>query len=82
MNLSFAGQVQALATAAGHRRRRRPDAPPPIPVALLTTPLFHVTANNCGAYAVTAGGGKLVLMYRWDAGEALKLIETRDASPR
>jgi len=24
---------------------------------------------------VTAGGGKLVLMYRWDAGEALKLIE-------
>jgi long-chain acyl-CoA synthetase len=46
----------------------------PIPAALITTPLFHVTANNCGAYAVTAGGGKLVLMYRWDAGEALRLI--------
>ncbi len=48
---------------------------PPTPVSLLTTPLFHVTANNCGAYAVTAGGGVLVLMYRWDAGEALRLIE-------
>ena len=52
-----------------------PAAPPPVPVALITTPLFHVTANNCAAYAVTAAGGKLVLMYRWDAGEALRLIE-------
>jgi long-chain acyl-CoA synthetase len=42
---------------------------------LLTTPLFHVTANNCGAYAVTSAGGTMVLMYRWDAGEALRLIE-------
>jgi long-chain acyl-CoA synthetase len=43
-------------------------------VTLITTPLFHVTANNCGAYAATALGGCLVLMYRWDAGEALRLI--------
>jgi long-chain acyl-CoA synthetase len=73
MNLGFAAQVQALATqkAGG----AAPPETPPTPVALLTTPLFHVTANNCGAYAVTAGGGTLVLMYRWDAGEALKLIE-------
>ena len=34
-----------------------------------------MTANNCGAYALTAAGGKMVLMYRWDAGEALRLIE-------
>jgi long-chain acyl-CoA synthetase len=34
-----------------------------------------VTANNCGAYPVSAAGGKLVLMYRWDPLEALKLIE-------
>ena len=46
-----------------------------MPVSLLTTPLFHVTANNCGAYATTAAGGAIVLMYRWDAGEALRLIE-------
>jgi long-chain acyl-CoA synthetase len=74
-NMMFSGQVQGLATmrATGIDPALAPA--PPIPVALLTTPLFHVTANNCGAYAVTAGGGKLVLMYRWEAGEALKLIE-------
>jgi long-chain acyl-CoA synthetase len=79
MNLAFAAQVQALATlrAAGESP---PSEPPAAPVALLTTPLFHVTANNCGAYAVTAAGGELVLMYRWDAGEALRLIEREKVS--
>lgn len=73
MNMMFAGQAGGLATqrATGIA----PPATPPIPVTLVTTPLFHVTANNCGAYATTAAGGKMVLMYRWDAGEALKLIE-------
>ena len=75
MNMMFAGQVTALATARGTGVMPDPDAPVPIPVTLVTTPLFHVTANNCGAYATTAAGGKMVLMYRWDAGEALKLIE-------
>jgi len=51
-----------------------PPAAPTVPVTLLTTPLFHVTANNCGAYATTAAGGAIVLMYRWDAGEALRII--------
>jgi long-chain acyl-CoA synthetase len=74
-NLVFSGQVQALATARGTGVAIDPTIPPPTPVALLTTPLFHVTANNCGAYLVTAGGGTIVLMYRWDAGEALRLIE-------
>ncbi|MBS0408420.1 MAG: acyl--CoA ligase [Proteobacteria bacterium] len=74
-NMMFSGQVQGLATmrATGVDPASVPG--PPIPASLLTTPLFHVTANNCGAYATTAGGGKMVLMYRWDAGEALKLIE-------
>ena len=74
-SMMFAAQAGALATARATGVAIDPAAPPPIPVALLTTPLFHVTANNCGAYAVTAAGGKLVLMYRWDAGEALRLIE-------
>ena len=43
--------------------------------ALVTTPLFHVTANNCSAQLQTLVGGKLVHMYKWDAGEALRLIE-------
>ena len=57
-----------------------PTAPIPTPIALVTTPLFHVTANNCGAYAISAAGGKMILMYRWDAGEALKLIERERVS--
>jgi long-chain acyl-CoA synthetase len=72
-NMMFAGQVQALATQRGTGAASAP-APPP-PRTLITTPLFHVTANNCAAYSATARGGVMVLMYRWDPGEALKLIE-------
>ncbi len=43
--------------------------------AIVSTPLFHVTANNCVAHALTVGGGKLVHMYKWDAGEALRIVE-------
>ncbi len=75
MNLMFAGQVQVLATQRATGVAPDPTVAPPIPVGLITTPLFHVTANNCGAYAVTAAGGKMVLMYKWDPLEALKLIE-------
>ena len=50
-----------------------PNAVPP--AGLVTTPLFHVTAINGLAHGVTASGGKLVHMYKWDAGEALRLIE-------
>jgi long-chain acyl-CoA synthetase len=75
MNMMFAGQSTVLATQRATGVVPDPAAPVPIPSGLVTTPLFHVTANNCGAYALTAGGGKMVLMHRWDAGEALKLIE-------
>jgi long-chain acyl-CoA synthetase len=43
--------------------------------ALLCTPLFHVTANNCIAQTMTMVGGKLIHMYKWEAGRALELIE-------
>ncbi|WP_309752965.1 class I adenylate-forming enzyme family protein [Novosphingobium sp.] len=73
LNMLYSTTAQALATerATGVT----PAADPPIPVSLLTTPLFHVTANNCGAYLTSAAGGAMVLMYKWDAGAALKLIE-------
>jgi len=74
-NMMFSGQAQGLATMRATGIDPASVPAPSIPASLLTTPLFHVTANNCGAYATTAGGGKMVLMYRWDAGEALKLIE-------
>ena len=71
-NMLYAGAstARAVELATGVS----PPAAPPPPVVLLTTPLFHVTANNCGAYATTAAGGTIVLMYRWDAGEALRII--------
>ena len=68
MNQRFSAAVTAMASS-------NPAAPPPGgPVVLITTPLFHVTANNCGAQPVTGDGGKVVLMHKWDATEALRLI--------
>ena len=75
MNLMFGGQVSLLATQRATGVIPDPTVVPPIPSGLITTPLFHVTANNCGAYPSTAMGGKMILMHKWDAGEALKLIE-------
>ena len=77
-NMLYSSASTALATqrATGVE----PPAEPPIPVTLITTPLFHVTANNCAAYAATAAGGTMVLMYRWDAGAALHLIEKHRVS--
>jgi long-chain acyl-CoA synthetase len=75
MNMSFGGQL-ALLTSCKMNNLEPPDPKDAQPmIALVTTPLFHVAANNCLAHPATRGGGKLVLMYRWDAGEALKLIE-------
>src|SRR6056297_207764 len=63
-------QQLALAKAAGSE-----GTPGTRMCVLLTTPLFHVTANNVIAHTATLLGNKLVHMYRWDAGKALKLIE-------
>ncbi|MEV0576298.1 class I adenylate-forming enzyme family protein [Streptomyces sp. NPDC050392] len=45
----------------------------PAPVTLLTFPFFHVAAFT-GLYAAMSAGGALVLMRKWDADEALRLI--------
>ncbi|MEI7029412.1 class I adenylate-forming enzyme family protein [Streptomyces pratensis] len=45
----------------------------PAPVLLMTFPFFHVAAFSA-LYGVMAAGGTLVLMHRWDADEALRLI--------
>ncbi|MCX4787320.1 acyl--CoA ligase [Streptomyces sp. NBC_01221] len=45
----------------------------PAPVTLLTFPFFHVAAFT-GFYSAMAAGGTLVLMRKWDAEEALRLI--------
>ena len=76
LNMAFSAASTTLATARATGEMPPPPEEAPVPVGLITTPLFHVTANNCAAYLITAAGGKIVLMYRWDAGEALKLVET------
>ncbi|MEV0493926.1 class I adenylate-forming enzyme family protein [Streptomyces atratus] len=45
----------------------------PAPVTLMTFPFFHVAAFT-GFYAAMAAGGALVLMRKWNAEEALRLI--------
>jgi long-chain acyl-CoA synthetase len=76
-SLVFWNMAQAASIARSGRAKPRPDsdAAPVQMTALVTTPLFHVTANNCVAHSATMAGGKLVHMYKWDAGEALRLIE-------
>ncbi len=77
MNIAFSARVQGLALAkVANNEKVFLEAEAVPPTALVATPLFHVTANNCVAHAVTIAGGKLVHMYRWDAGEALRLIES------
>ena len=77
LNMIF---LTACSDAARARRVARsgdggppPEAPPVI--AMLPVPLFHVTGCNCVLHTVTIAGGCLVMMYRWDATEALRLIE-------
>ena len=75
MNLVFANMVQPLALAKASGSTDAPAGEAPAVSALVATPLFHVTANNCVAQTATIAGGKLVHMYKWGATEALKLIE-------
>ena len=72
-SLLFSAGMQRL--LAEQKGLIEPGADPVVPSALITTPLFHVTANNCSAHGATLAGGKLTHMYKWDAGEALRLIE-------
>lgn len=80
MNMAFGGQLAMLTSC--RLNNLEPPAPESVsPMsALVTTPLFHVAANNCLAHITTLAGGKLVFMYRWEAGEALKLIEAERVS--
>ncbi|MBN6052318.1 acyl--CoA ligase [Nonomuraea sp. RK-328] len=53
-----------IADAAGQRR-----------MTLLTVPLFHVTGCFSALTTTMFSGGGLVLMYKWDPAQALRLIE-------
>lgn len=51
-------------------------APTQPPSWLITTPLFHVTALQANFLLGLAAGAKLILLYKWDAEEAVRIIET------
>ena len=51
------------------------EGPPPALSTLLTFPLFHVGGLQSFLLPYTAAGGKIVLMYKWDAAEAVELVE-------
>lgn len=70
--------IFSSAYCAARAMLRRGEVPPAAPepkVGLLVIPLFHVTACSASLMGMLASGGTMVLMRRWDAGEALKLIE-------
>jgi long-chain acyl-CoA synthetase len=77
MNVAFMNLAvtKALARRDGTEDQLPEPGQGPVTVTLVTTPLFHVTANNCVVQPATLTGGKIIHMYKWDAGEALKMIE-------
>ena len=75
MNLAFMQAWSQAVLQARHPELVKEVDPAARTVSLAPTPLFHVTACNCGLHPVTLTGGTIVLMYKWDAGRALELIE-------
>jgi acyl-CoA synthetase (AMP-forming)/AMP-acid ligase II len=75
ISLAFGGARGALRSVApasptgGSAAALAPNA------YLLSVPFFHATGCHSVLVANLAFGGKIVLMYRWDAGRALELIE-------
>ena len=72
---STLSQMSAAAAAGVEAGDSPLAAGSPQMAAIIATPLFHVTANNCVAQLFTVSGGKLVHLYKWDPAEALRLIE-------
>ncbi|MDA8370316.1 MAG: AMP-binding protein [Nocardiopsaceae bacterium] len=52
----------------------------PASVVLCVLPLFHATGAQTVMLPTLAGGGTLVLMYRWDTEEALRQVERERVS--
>ena len=73
MSLAFAQRAQRAAIRAAARRRRAGAGEQN--AYLLSVPFFHATGCHSVLVANLAFGGKIVIMYKWDAGRALELIE-------
>ncbi|CAA0125546.1 Long-chain-fatty-acid--CoA ligase [Halioglobus japonicus] len=75
MNIGFSQAQQREALTKAGMKSKGSMAADQVNIALVATPLFHVTGNNCVAQGIAATGGKLIHMYKWDAGEALRIVE-------
>tara|TARA_R110002124_G_scaffold95584_3_gene239852 strand:- start:5343 stop:7043 length:1701 start_codon:yes stop_codon:yes gene_type:complete len=75
MNIGFTQALTREALTKAGLKSKGSMAADEVNVALVATPLFHVTGNNCVAQGIAATGGKLIHMYKWDAGEALRIVE-------
>ena len=75
MNIGFSQAVRSAALTNMGIMPKGAKQEGEVDVAVVATPLFHVTGNNCVAQGITAVGGKLIHMYKWDAGEALRIVE-------
>ncbi len=74
MNLGFFNALTAMARPNPKRAAEAPGEKRPV-TALLSVPLFHVTGCNCCLHPISAAGGRIFLQHKWDAGEALEIIE-------
>ena len=72
---TFTYLMQTLSMLDVMTRRGDPPAADIQPATLLNVPLFHVTAEVPVMLQSFAMGRKLVLMPRWDAKEAMRLME-------
>ncbi len=75
LDIAFMATVARLAAQRAGAVPGAEGEQPAQNVFLAPTPLFHVTANNCVLHPATITGSRIVLMYKWDAGRALELIE-------
>jgi long-chain acyl-CoA synthetase len=72
MNLAFSAQRSALRFAPPNT----PGSESNQNAGLLSIPFFHATGCHAVLVPSTAVGGKIVMMHHFDAGKALKIIES------
>lgn len=72
MNTALAGAAATAGAVPGGESGADAGEAPPV-VALQTFPFFHIGGLS-GLYASTSFGATLVLMYRWDPQEAVRLV--------
>ena len=74
--------VMSLAYVGARTVLRRGEAlpEPTYRTALIVTPLFHVTACAAGLMVATAAGNTTIYMRKWDALDAMRIIERERVS--